>query len=255
MVIAATPTFRTDAFIDGAFRPAQSGARFVTENPATGRPLAEVAAGDAADIDLAVQGGAAGVRRRALVAPLPGRPEGRAPPLRRPARGEPRGAGHARFARGRQADHRLPRRRPPGHGPDLPLVRGGDRQAVRRRRADRARRRGPDPARADRRRRGGRALELPDPDGGLEGRPGPRRRQLDDRQALAADLVVGDPDGRARRRGRPAGRRPQRRAGSGCGSGCRARAGTWTSTRSRSPARPRSAGCSSSTLPRATSRK
>ncbi|HEX7949985.1 MAG TPA: aldehyde dehydrogenase [Candidatus Limnocylindrales bacterium] len=55
MVIAATPTFRTDTFIDGAFRPAQGGARFVTENPATGRPLAEVAAGDAADIDLAVR--------------------------------------------------------------------------------------------------------------------------------------------------------------------------------------------------------
>jgi 4-(gamma-glutamylamino)butanal dehydrogenase len=55
MVIAAKPTFRTDAFIDGAFRPAQSGERFTTENPATGQPLAEVAAGDAADIDLAVQ--------------------------------------------------------------------------------------------------------------------------------------------------------------------------------------------------------
>ncbi|MDO8484421.1 MAG: aldehyde dehydrogenase family protein [Candidatus Limnocylindrales bacterium] len=55
MVIAAQPTFRTDAFIDGAFRPAQSGARFMTENPATGQPLAEVAAGDAADIDLAVR--------------------------------------------------------------------------------------------------------------------------------------------------------------------------------------------------------
>jgi gamma-glutamyl-gamma-aminobutyraldehyde dehydrogenase len=55
MVIATTPTFRTDAFIDGAFRPALSGARFVTENPATGQHLAEVAAGDAADIDLAVR--------------------------------------------------------------------------------------------------------------------------------------------------------------------------------------------------------
>ena len=55
MVIAANPTFRTDAFIDGTFRPAQSGERFTTENPATGQPLAEVAAGDAVDIDLAVQ--------------------------------------------------------------------------------------------------------------------------------------------------------------------------------------------------------
>ena len=55
MAIAAKPTFRTDAFIDGAFRPALSGDRFVTENPATGRPLAEIASGDAADIDLAVR--------------------------------------------------------------------------------------------------------------------------------------------------------------------------------------------------------
>ncbi len=55
MVIATKPTFRTDAFIDGALRPAVSGERFTTENPATGNPLAEVAAGDAADIDLAVQ--------------------------------------------------------------------------------------------------------------------------------------------------------------------------------------------------------
>jgi gamma-glutamyl-gamma-aminobutyraldehyde dehydrogenase len=55
MAIAAKPTFRTDAFIDGASQPAQSGGRFTTENPATGQPLAEVAAGDAADIDLAVR--------------------------------------------------------------------------------------------------------------------------------------------------------------------------------------------------------
>src|SRR6266540_3591033 len=55
MAIAATPTFRTDAFIDGRFREAASGKRFTTENPATGRPLAEVAAGDAQDVDLAVR--------------------------------------------------------------------------------------------------------------------------------------------------------------------------------------------------------
>jgi gamma-glutamyl-gamma-aminobutyraldehyde dehydrogenase len=55
MAIATKPTFRTDAFIDGAFRPAQSGQRFTTENPATAQPLVEIAAGDAADIDLAVR--------------------------------------------------------------------------------------------------------------------------------------------------------------------------------------------------------
>jgi gamma-glutamyl-gamma-aminobutyraldehyde dehydrogenase len=59
--IPATPTFRTRAFIDGAFRDAESGATFSTENPATGRVLAEVAAGDAADIDAAV-----GAARRAF---------------------------------------------------------------------------------------------------------------------------------------------------------------------------------------------
>ena len=52
--MAATPVFRTEAFIDGAFRPALSGERFDTEDPATGRTLATIAAGDAADVDLAV---------------------------------------------------------------------------------------------------------------------------------------------------------------------------------------------------------
>ena len=75
MVIAAKPTFRTDAFIDGAFRPAQSGERFTTEYPATGQPLAEVAAGDAADIDLAVQ-----AARRAFA---DGRWSGRSPAERK----------------------------------------------------------------------------------------------------------------------------------------------------------------------------
>ena len=54
-MVAALPTLRTDAFIDGTFRPAASGARFPTENPATGQRLAEVAAGDAEDIDVAVR--------------------------------------------------------------------------------------------------------------------------------------------------------------------------------------------------------
>ena len=51
---ATLPAFRTDAFIDGAFRPTRSGRRFVTLNPATGRALTEIAEGDAADVDAAV---------------------------------------------------------------------------------------------------------------------------------------------------------------------------------------------------------
>ena len=47
--------FRTQAFIDGQFVDAASGKTFVTENPATGQPLAQIAEGDTADIDRAVQ--------------------------------------------------------------------------------------------------------------------------------------------------------------------------------------------------------
>ncbi|OGO54241.1 MAG: aldehyde dehydrogenase PuuC, partial [Chloroflexi bacterium RBG_16_72_14] len=45
---------RTQSFIDGGFRDAISGRRFVTENPATGQPIAEVAEGGAPDVDAAV---------------------------------------------------------------------------------------------------------------------------------------------------------------------------------------------------------
>jgi gamma-glutamyl-gamma-aminobutyraldehyde dehydrogenase len=55
VAIAALPTFKTRAFIDGSFRDAASGATFPTENPASGEVLAHVAAGDAADIDVAVR--------------------------------------------------------------------------------------------------------------------------------------------------------------------------------------------------------
>lgn len=53
--IAKGLTPPTQAFIDGSFRPAISGATFETVNPATGAVLAKVAACDAADVDLAVQ--------------------------------------------------------------------------------------------------------------------------------------------------------------------------------------------------------
>jgi len=45
---------RTRLFIDGDFRDAASGRRFTTENPATGRPITEVAEGGPADVDAAV---------------------------------------------------------------------------------------------------------------------------------------------------------------------------------------------------------
>ena len=53
---AATLPLRTEAFIDGRYRPALSGATFDCINPPTGTVLAQVASCDAADIDLAVAG-------------------------------------------------------------------------------------------------------------------------------------------------------------------------------------------------------
>ena len=53
--IAAGLTLPTQAFIDGAFRPALSGKTFETVNPATGAVLAQVAACGPEDVDFAVQ--------------------------------------------------------------------------------------------------------------------------------------------------------------------------------------------------------
>ena len=52
--IAADLQLRTQAFIDGEFRDAVSGRTFVTSNPATGKQLAEVAACDVNDVNVAV---------------------------------------------------------------------------------------------------------------------------------------------------------------------------------------------------------
>ena len=46
---------KTDLFINNEWRPATSGKRFPVENPATEENLADVAAGDAADVDNAVR--------------------------------------------------------------------------------------------------------------------------------------------------------------------------------------------------------
>jgi len=47
--------FRTGAFINGRFTAAQSGKTFPTENPANGQVITQVAACEAADVDLAVR--------------------------------------------------------------------------------------------------------------------------------------------------------------------------------------------------------
>ena len=52
---AAQMQFRNQTWIDGRFRPAASGARFESVNPATGAVLVDLARGGAEDIDLAVK--------------------------------------------------------------------------------------------------------------------------------------------------------------------------------------------------------
>ncbi|RUW81439.1 aldehyde dehydrogenase [Mesorhizobium sp. M2A.F.Ca.ET.067.02.1.1] len=52
---AKTLKFETRAFIDGAYVAAKSGETFETVNPATGKLLANLAAGGAEDVDLAVK--------------------------------------------------------------------------------------------------------------------------------------------------------------------------------------------------------
>ena len=53
--IAKDLSLPTQAFIDGSFRAAQSGATFDTVNPATGDVLAKIASCDGADVDIAVE--------------------------------------------------------------------------------------------------------------------------------------------------------------------------------------------------------
>src|SRR5690348_4713290 len=60
---AATLKPRSGVFIDGRFVPAANGATFDNINPATGRSLGAVAAGEPLDVDRAVASARAAFRR------------------------------------------------------------------------------------------------------------------------------------------------------------------------------------------------
>lgn len=55
LAVAQSLSFPTQAYMDGAFRPALSGEVFATVNPATGQVIAEIAACAAADVEVAVE--------------------------------------------------------------------------------------------------------------------------------------------------------------------------------------------------------
>ena len=195
-------SLRTQLFIDGAFRDAQGGGRFVTENPATGRPITEVAQGGPADVDAAV----AAARRAAD----DGRwsrlnPGDRKRILVRWAdliEANGRELGIIETHRRRQADHRHGR---PRHARDRglhPLARRGHRQALRPGRPVARGHGRHDHPRAGRRRRRRDPVELPGPDGRLEARAGARDRQHGRHQARVDDVAEPAPDRGAGRRGR-----------------------------------------------------
>ena len=200
------------AFIDGKYRPAASGAVFENVNPATGEAFGTVAACDAADVDLAVT-----AARRAFEAGSWSRaaPETRKagpPPPRRPGPCQHRGAGGSREPRQRQDDQGLPARDRQRGADLLPVVRRADRQDLRQGRADRREHRRSHRQGAHRRRRPGPAVELPAADGRLEAGAGARRGLLGGAEARRADAAHRAPARGTRDRSGLARRRPQRRA-------------------------------------------
>ena len=208
------------------------GAVAPTINPATEEPLAEVAQ--------AARGrrarGGRGPRGAGDVggAARPGARQVRLPD-RAPDPGARAGAGDRRDAGRRQADQGVARRRRPAGRGALLLLRGLGRQA--------GLRPGGPRSRAARRRRPGHPVELPAADGGVEA-----GARAGDRQHGGAQAGRHDAADRAAARRDPAGGRaaggrrehPARRRCDGRGAGARRRA----STRSPSPARPRSAATS-----------
>ena len=248
--LAASPRL---LFIDGKFVPAASGETFEVIDPATGKVFAHAAAGDAADVDLAVKAARRAPRRR-----LGQDHSGAARPAddeaRRPDRGQWRGAGAAGVARQRHADHDGEVRRGDGRVRTAALqCRLGDQDH---RRDDRSVVAGRDAhlhvARARRRGRIDRALELPVRDGGSEDRAGAGGGLHDRAEARRADPAHRREAGTADRGSRLPGR--ARSTSSPASARRRARRSStipaWT--RSASPAPP-SRAAASSAPPRATS--
>ena len=188
-----------------------TGRRSTSSNPATGGGHRDGPARRPGGRRPRGRGGPGGVRRPQGLGDL-GRRQARplAGQVRGPHQGAHRGARPAREPQRRQADHRGPRR-DHRRQPRVRLLRRRRQQDLRPDDPGLEARARPDPARADRRGRADRALELPAADGLVEGRAGPGRRQHRDPQARQLLPVDGDPARRAGARGGHPGRRPQRR--------------------------------------------
>ena len=197
-----TPRRRARMVIGGESVDAADGQTFDVVDPATGAVIATAPLGGRRTSTARSRRPAARLRRPQGLGEL-GRRQAR--PVAGQARGADqaaqRGAGPAREPQRRQADHAARAARSSASASSSTTTRAPRTRSSARRSRSPSRPR-PDPARADRRRRAHRALELPAADGLLEGRAGPRRRQYRDPQARAVLPADGDPPRRAGARGR-----------------------------------------------------
>ncbi len=187
--------YETRHFIDGKYVDSVKKGRFTVINPATGAALCEVSAGTKEDIDLAVAAGQEGVLRARLEPQGAARPHGGDECVRAAHRREYRALLAARHPVHGQADHRHGHHRRAGRGQEFHLFRRAHRQDRRTGHRHRAGCLPLHPARAARRRRQHRALELSPAHGGLESGARARRGKLGGAEARRAIAVVGTPDG------------------------------------------------------------
>jgi hypothetical protein len=219
-----------------------SGKTFDSVNPATGEVLAQGRGLRCRRRGFRRGKGARRLRGRPLVAAASRRAQGGADPACQADEAQrPRTGGDGK-PRQRQDDLRLRNRRPARDDHCLIWHAEADRQDLRsglprlRRpyRDDRARTRG---------RRGARpAVELPASDAGVEDRPGAGRGLFGHRETGRGDLADGAPRGGTGDGGGRAARGASTSCRARAGGGRTARAGTWMSTWSPSPARPRPGG-------------
>ena len=173
---AAAVDPRHELFIDGRFVPAASGETFEDIAGRDGQAIANVAERRPGGRRPGGRRSAAILRRSALVGSGTGDSQEGPAQARRPGPRPPGGTGPARVAGRRQADPRHAERGRAELRDHAAVVRRDHRQDVRRGRPDRPGRAVDGDARADRRRRGDRAVELPAHHHGVEagGRPGDR---------------------------------------------------------------------------------
>ena len=208
-VMARTGT--VSHFIGGREEPSASGRTFATIDPSTGEEIAQVAFGEAEDVDRGRRRRARRLRVGCLGEGLAGPSSRRAPPPRRPdPRGRRRGSAPSSRATRASRSARPSARStsPPTSSPTSPATPSCPTARTHPGRRRLLRLLGP---RAVRGRRRDQPVELPVPARLLEDRAGARGRQLDRAQDGRADAALHRGARPTDARGRDAGRRLQRR--------------------------------------------